>query len=145
MKRLVLAGAFSLALLWAGLVVIWFLAPSDLARNIYIPMLVVALVIYVPVVGKLNAATGLAAKSLDERQRAERQRATAIGQRVTTYLLGAATVIALLLSTGAGNLTTVPTALIYPLFFSLWLTHYSMPGLIAGWRMLEPPPDDEED
>ncbi|GLW08015.1 hypothetical protein Misp01_31450 [Microtetraspora sp. NBRC 13810] len=149
-QRLVVAGAGALALLWAGLVVIWFLAPSDTARNVYISMLFVAFAIGVFVVGVLQQATGgittLSPGRLDERQLDERNRAYTTAHLATTA--GLVVLVALSLQAGrtSGGLTiTIPLALIYPGAFTLAVTHLFLPLLIVGWRLPDPPPDDEDD
>ncbi|MCG5219834.1 hypothetical protein [Streptosporangium sp. KLBMP 9127] len=147
-RRLAGAGVLALALQWTSIPVIWFAAPSDLARNITISSLAISLMIYLPVVSLLNVATkgstGLAEHLLDERQVIERRRAITVAHRATTWVLGGLFLTAALVTNRATQDTmTIPTAIIYPLAFVLWLTHYVLPLLIAGWRLPDPPPEDD--
>jgi hypothetical protein len=147
-RRLAAAGGASLALLWTSIPVIWFTAPSDLAMYITMSLIAVALVIYFPVVSLLNVATkGAAATTmrlLDERQVAERLRANSIAHRLTTWVLGGLFLTAAIVSLSTDeNTMVIPTAVVYPLAFTLWLTQYVLPLLISGWRLPDPPPEDD--
>lgn len=142
-------GVAVLALLWAGLVVIALYAPSDLARNVYLSMFGASIVIGVPVVGWLNTATrgttSLSEHYLDERQIAERRKAYATAHKVTTVMFAVLFLLALNWVSDDGQfVVTVPLALIGPLALTVLVTHAVMPLLIAGWRLTDPPPDDEE-
>ncbi|GAA2404527.1 hypothetical protein GCM10010404_73310 [Nonomuraea africana] len=147
-RRLVLVGVAALVLLWAGLVVIVRYAPSDLARNVYLSMFGIGLVIGIPVIGWLHAATrgglSLPERFLDERQLAERRRAYTSAHRATSVVLAALFVLTNVVSHADGQLTlTVPMALLAPLALTLFATHYTIPIFIAGWLVPDPPPDDE--
>jgi hypothetical protein len=148
-RRLVMAGTAALVILWAGLVVIARYAPSDLARNVYLSMFGVSLVVGLPVISWLHAATRgalyLPERFLDERQLTERRRAYTSAHGATTLVLGLLFVLANFVSWQDGPLSiTIPLALIGPTALTLAATHYTMPLLIAGWRLPDPPPDDGE-
>jgi hypothetical protein len=149
-RRLVAAGAAALVILWSGLVVIARYAPSDLARNVYLSMFGISLVAGIPVVSWLHAATRgalyLPERFLDERQLIERRRAYTSAHGATTLVLGLLFVLANFVSWQDGPLTiTIPLALIGPTALTLAATHYTMPLLIAGWRLPDPPPDDDDE
>ncbi|GAA4578969.1 hypothetical protein GCM10023194_03330 [Planotetraspora phitsanulokensis] len=150
-RRLVAAGAAALVVLWAGLVVIAQYAPSDLARNVYLSMFGVGLVVGLPVISWLHAATRgamyLPEQYLDERQRTERHRAYTSAHGATTAVLALLFVLANFVSWQQdGPLSiTIPLALIGPTALTLAATHYTMPLLIAGWRLPDLPPDDEDE
>ncbi|MFE3455688.1 hypothetical protein ACFXJ8_42945 [Nonomuraea sp. NPDC059194] len=154
-RRLVVVGAAALVVLWAGLVVLWAglvviarYAPSDLARNVYLSMFGISLLVGLPVVGWLHAATrgslSLPERYLDERQSHDRRRAFASAHRATSLVLGSLFVLANVWSYADGQLTlVVPLALVAPLALTLFVTHYTIPLLIAGWQVADPPDDDE--
>ncbi|GAA2798818.1 hypothetical protein [Nonomuraea dietziae] len=148
-RRLVAVGVAALCLLWAGLVVIVRYAPSDLARNVYLSMFAVSLLVGFPVMGWLNAAArgalSLPERFLDERQLAERRRAYTSAHRATSVVLGVLFVLTNVVSHADGQLTlTIPMALVAPLALTLFATHYTIPVLITGWRLTDPPPDDDD-
>ncbi|GAA0575812.1 hypothetical protein [Actinomadura livida] len=147
-RRRVLAGAggAAIAMVWSGTVVSWNLAPSDTAMYWTISLLVLAVLIALPVITVLNAATrgtvSLAERDLDERQVAERLRAHAVAHRAMLVLL--AVVVVAVLGVPGDRGTFIPMAAIVMGVVSLFLTHLLMPVLVAGWRQPDPPPDDEE-
>ncbi|MGV9310280.1 hypothetical protein [Nonomuraea sp. NPDC003727] len=147
-RRLVAVAVAALVLLWAGLVVIARYAPSDLARNVYLSMFGISLLAGLPVTGWLHAGTRgvlyLPERFLDERQLAERRRAFTSAHRATSLVLGSLLVLANLWSFEGGRLTfTVPVALLAPLALTLFVTHYTIPLLVAAWQATDPPDDDE--
>ncbi|GII92381.1 hypothetical protein [Sinosporangium siamense] len=149
-RRIVLVGCAVLALLWIGQGVIIALAPSDLARNIYVVMLVLVVLIGFAVIGWLVAATrgalDLPEHVLDERQRGERHRALATSHRMTSFLLFAGYLAALLwVLSVEGDMVPVPAALLATMPMTIAATHWSVPTLIAAWRIPDPTPDDEND
>src|SRR5437868_7554860 len=87
-RRLVAAGGAVITVLWAGLVVNALYAPSDLARNLYISIIVVSVVTGVPLFILLNissrGAVTLGEEHLDERQVAERRKAYETAHVMTT-------------------------------------------------------------
>jgi hypothetical protein len=139
------AGAAAIAMVWAGTVVSWNLAPSDTAMYWTIGLLVAAVAITLPVIVVLNAATrgtvSLAEAQLDERQVTERLRAYTVAHQVTLVLL--AVVVVAVMSVPGDRGTFVPIAAVVTGIVSLFLTHLLMPVLVAGWRQADPPPDDE--
>lgn len=148
-RRLVAVAAAALVVLWAGLVVIARYAPSDLARNVYLSMFGISLLVGLPVVGWLHTATKgvlyLPERFLDERQLHDRRRAFTSAHRATSVVLGSLFVLANLWSYKDGQLTlTVPVALLAPLALTLFVTHYTIPLLLAAWRVADPPDDDDE-
>ncbi|GII56135.1 hypothetical protein Pth03_45240 [Planotetraspora thailandica] len=148
-RRLVLVGVGALVLLWAGLVVIAQYAPSDLARNVYLSMFLVGVLIGLPVTRWLHAATRgalyLPEGFLDERQLTYRRQAYSSAHRATTLVLCLLFVLANVVSYQEGALTIeIPLALLAPLALTLVATHCTIPLLIAGWRQPDPPPDDDE-
>ncbi|MFF4412560.1 hypothetical protein ACFYY8_08515 [Streptosporangium sp. NPDC001559] len=147
-RRLVIAGGAALLVLWAGLVVIVRLAPSDLARNVYLSMFALAVAVLFPVHGWLTLATkgvtAIPAEYLDERQRGEQQRAYTGAHTLTTVVLAVLVVLAGLWSVGGRLTLNVPTALLLPLALTLLATHYTLPLLLEGWRLPDPPPDEDD-
>ncbi|MEU9025593.1 hypothetical protein [Actinomadura sp. NPDC048394] len=143
-RALAAAGLAGLAMIWAGTVVSWHLAPSDTAMWVTITLLGVSVVTTVPVIGALNVATrgtmSLAESRLDERQVAERLRAFTVAHRIMLAVL-VAVVVAVL----AADTEHVPMAAVVVGVIALFETHMLLPVLVAGWRMPDPPPDDEED
>ncbi|MFD1933511.1 hypothetical protein ACFSKW_18805 [Nonomuraea mangrovi] len=146
-RRLVVVAAAALVVLWAGLVIIARHAPSDLARNVYLSMFGISLLVGLPVVGWLHTATRgvlyLPERLLDERQLHDRRRAYTSAHRATSLVLGSLFVLANFWSYGDRLTLTVPTALVAPLALTLFVTHYTIPLLIAAWTVADPPDDDE--
>ncbi|MFG2086386.1 MULTISPECIES: hypothetical protein [unclassified Spirillospora] len=146
-RVLVGAGAAATAMVWAGTVVSWNLAPSDTAMYWTIGLLILAVLIAVPVISVLNIATrgtvSLSERQLDERQVAERLRAYTVAHQVMLVLL--VVVVAVVFSVPGDRGTFIPMAAIVTGIISLFLTHLLMPVLVAGWRQPDPPPDDDED
>ncbi|TDC62575.1 hypothetical protein E1200_25285, partial [Actinomadura sp. GC306] len=147
-RRRVLAGTggAAVAMVWAGTVISWNLAPSDTAMYWTIGLLMAAVVIVIPVLTVLNAATrgtaSLPEAQLDERQVTERLRAHAVAHQVMLVLL---VVVAVAVFSVPGDRGTyVPIAAVVTGVAALFLTHLVMPVLVAGWRQADPPPDDED-
>ncbi|WP_051712078.1 hypothetical protein [Spirillospora albida] len=145
-RAVVAAGGAAVAMPWAATVVCWHLAPSDTAMVATFVLLGVATALAFPVISLLNAATrgatSLQEHELDERQVAERLRAHTAAHRTMLALL-AGLVFAVLAVPGDRG-TEVPIAAITVGVVALFLTHLSLPLLVAGWRMQDPPPDDED-
>ena len=143
-RTLAAAGLVALAMIWAGTVVSWNLAPSDTAMVVTITLLVLSVVIALPAVTLLNTATrgttSLAEDRLDERQVAERLRAFTVAHRVMLGVLVVFTVVVLGTSSHEVPMAAVATGVI-----ALLETHLLLPLLVAGWRQSDPPPDDDED
>ncbi|MBO2463167.1 hypothetical protein [Actinomadura violacea] len=145
-RRRALAGAglAGLAMIWAGTVVSWNLAPSDTAMWVTISLLAVSVLTTIPVVAALNVATrgttSLAESRLDERQVAERLRAFTVAHRVMLAVL-----VAVVAGVLAADTDHVPMAAVVVGVVALFETHMLLPVLVAGWRLPDPPPDDEDD
>ncbi|WP_157433097.1 hypothetical protein [Actinomadura rifamycini] len=141
------AGGLGLAMPWAGTVVSWHLAPSDTAMYWTIGLFIGYVVIVVPVYGALNIATrgttSLAEDRLDERQVADRLRAYTIAHRAMLLLL-VVLMLAVLAVEGDRD-TFIPMAAIVTGVVALFSTHLALPVLVAGWRLPDPPPDDEDE
>lgn len=145
-RALVVAGTAAMAMIWAGAIVSWNLAPSDTAMYTTISLLAVSVVITVTVVTLLNTATrgmiSLSERRLDERQVAERLRAHTVAHRVMMALL--VVLVVVVLNIGDGREEHVPIAAIVVGVVALLETHLLMPLLVAGWRQPDPPPDDDD-
>ncbi|MFD0904946.1 hypothetical protein [Actinomadura sediminis] len=141
------AGALGLAMPWAGTVVSWHLAPSDTAMYWTIGLFIGYILIVVPVYGALNTATrgttSLAEDRLDERQVADRLRAYTIAHRLMLLLL--VVLVVAVLGVEGDRDTFIPMAAIVTGVVALFSTHLALPVLVAGWRLPDPPPDDEDD
>ncbi|QFG25243.1 hypothetical protein [Actinomadura sp. WMMB 499] len=141
------AGAAAAAMQWAGTVVSWHLAPSDTAMYWTIGLFLGSVVIAVPVAAALNTATrgatSLAEATLDERQIADRLRAHTIAHRLMLLLL--VVLVVGVLSVQGDRSTFVPIAAVVTGVVALFTTHLQLPLLVAGWRLPDPPPDDEDD
>ncbi|MGW5265404.1 hypothetical protein ACWEQG_30910 [Microbispora sp. NPDC004025] len=146
-RLLVVAGAASVLLLWADAAVSWAIAPSDTAVRVNLVLLVVMAAIYIPVVTALNSATrGLASlpeSRLDERQVGERFRAHTYANRVMRLVLGGLAVFVVVATWDAGEKAQIPGAAVFLGVFALLWTHILLPLLVAGWRLPDPPPDDD--
>jgi uncharacterized membrane protein YczE len=147
-RLLVAAGAFALALLWADTVVAWNIAPSDTAVYVNLVLLAAMLGIYIPVATLLNLATrgtmALAERQLDERQVTERLRASTIAHRWTLTLIGVVAVVAGVATADEGRQSEIPGAALMLLLITLWLTHFALPLMVAGWRLADPPSEHDE-
>ncbi|MFF0522519.1 hypothetical protein ACFYTC_27750 [Actinomadura nitritigenes] len=143
-RALAAAGLAGLAMIWAGTVVSWNLAPSDTAMWTTIGLLAVSVATTIPVVAALNIATrgttSLAESRLDERQVADRLRAFTVAHRVMLAVL-----VAVVVGVLAADTDRVPMAAVVVGVVALFETHMLLPVLVAGWRMPDPPPDDEDE
>lgn len=148
-RLLVVAGAVSVLLLWADAAVSWRIAPSDTAVRVNVVLLVIMLAIYIPVVTALNSATrgtaSLPESHLDERQVAERLRAHTYANTAMRLILGGLALLVVVATWNAGAEARIPAAAVFLGVFALWWTHFLLPLLVAGWRLPDPPPDDDQD
>ncbi|WP_326824457.1 hypothetical protein [Streptosporangium sp. NBC_01756] len=148
-RTLVGAGACSAGLIWVSAIVCLYLAPSDLAMWTTFALMGAALVIYVMVYSALVGATrgmvGLAERYLDERQSRERQRIQVEARRGTTAVLIALGALLSLAMPRGEMFVQVPAAAVIMLMLGVIATHVILPALVAGWRMSDPPPDDEDE
>ncbi|MEU8381694.1 hypothetical protein [Streptosporangium sp. NPDC048865] len=147
-RRLIASAvALSLALLWVDVPVSWAGAPSDGADLSDFALLALSMVIYFPAVTLLNIATrgvvNLAERHLDERQLAERLRTVAIAHRGTTGILVALFVTAIALGATQGRDYSMPGDAFFSLALALALTHFVIPLVVSGWRLPDPPGDDD--
>ncbi|GAA4233319.1 hypothetical protein FHR32_000601 [Streptosporangium album] len=143
------AGAGSAGLIWVSAIVCWYLAPSDLAMWTTFALggsaLVIYIVVYSALVGATRGVVGLAERYLDERQSLERQKAQADARRGTTAVLIALGAMLSFAVSGAEMTIRIPSAAIVMLMYAVVTTHLILPSLLMGWRMPDPPPDDEDD
>ncbi|GAA3158010.1 hypothetical protein GCM10010466_55950 [Planomonospora alba] len=146
-RALVGVGAAAMSLFWIAAVVCWLLAPSDLAMWTTFALAGVGVAVYAPVMFVLSAATqgmiNLGGALLDERQRAERDKVYALAHRGTMWVI-IATGIMLGIPTRSAQVVAAPAAALILLAVALLLTHLALPHLIAGWRVPDPLPDDED-
>ncbi|WP_433241884.1 hypothetical protein ACQPYK_37020 [Streptosporangium sp. CA-135522] len=147
-RLLVGVGAAAAGLIWISAIVCYYLAPSATAMWTTFALGGAALVIYVVVYSALVGATrgvvGLAERHLDERQSRERRKIQAEAHRATTVTLVAFGVLLLSAMPSGEMVIRIPAAAIVMLMFGLLATHVIMPSLIAGWRMSDPPDDEDE-
>ncbi|MDL4818709.1 hypothetical protein [Actinomadura opuntiae] len=143
-RGLAAAGLAGLAMIWAGTVVSWHLAPSDTAMVVTVTLLAVSVAVTLPVVSLLNIATrgtmSLAEHRLDERQVADRLRAFTAAHRIMLGVL-----VAVVVAVMASGTDRVPMAAVVVGVVALFETHMLLPVLVAGWRLPDPPPDDEDE
>ncbi|GLZ15136.1 hypothetical protein Acsp04_53710 [Actinomadura sp. NBRC 104425] len=144
-RRLVVAAAGCLGLMWAAAVVCWYLAPSTAAMVTTFVLCGLALVVGAQLWGMLHIVTrgtaSLPEHLLDERQVRERLSAHPIAHRLTLLLL-----LAVFLAVGLAlqeERPEVPSAAAVVLLFALMATVWSLPMLVTAWRMADPPPEEE--
>jgi hypothetical protein len=147
-RRLIASAvALSLALLWADVAVSWASAPSDGADLSDFTLLALSGLIYFPAVSLLNIATRgiveLSERDLDERQVGERLRTVALAHRGTTGILVAVFVLALVAGVSQGRDHSMPGDAFFSLALALMLTHFVLPLVVSGWRLPDPPGDDD--
>ncbi|WP_405139580.1 hypothetical protein OG589_23550 [Sphaerisporangium sp. NBC_01403] len=144
----VVLGGVALATLWTSSIVCWFLAPSDTAMWTTFALMGAGLMIYLWVFAVLAVASGgvvgMADGRLDERQLTERRRVYALAHRGTSWMLGISLVVSFLLMDDGDHVLRIPTAALFMFLMAAWTTHMIMPHLVAGWRLPDPPPDDDE-
>lgn len=143
-----LAGA-GLGLLWADAAVSWGLASGGTAAAVNLVLLAAMLLLYLPAVTVLNAATRggmeLAERYLDERQLGERLRAAGAAHRLGNLMLWAVTIVVMIGTWGRDRELLVPAAGVFLLLLAVTLTHFALPLLVAGWRMPDPPAEEDEE
>ncbi|MFF3441189.1 hypothetical protein [Streptosporangium sp. NPDC002721] len=137
----------ALALLWADVAVSWADAPGDGDELSDFALLAISTVLCIPAISLLNIATRgvveLSERDLDERQVAERLRTVAISQRIMSGILVALFVTALVGGSLPGPDYSMPADAIFSLALALMLTHFMLPLIVAGWRLPDPPGDDD--
>ncbi len=136
----------ALALLWADVPVSWADAQGDGDELSDFTLLAISLVLCIPAISLLNIATRgvveLSERDLDERQVGERLRAVAISHRITSGILVALYVTALVAGSSRGPDYSMPADAIVSLTLALGLTHFMLPLVVSGWRLPDPPGDD---
>ncbi|MDA8369707.1 MAG: hypothetical protein M0026_07530 [Nocardiopsaceae bacterium] len=103
-----------------------------------------ALALLVAVLGtQINIAARWVAgyQGLDERQRAEQSRARIVSHRLTTVLLFALMVAAMLLT---ATDIEVPIAALAPALFVFFLLHSAFPSVYLAWTQPDEVPDEED-
>ncbi|MFH8560559.1 hypothetical protein [Streptomyces sp. NPDC017988] len=95
--------------------------------------------------GVINSSTRglleLRARALDERQRAEKSRVTALAHRAMLWVLLAATIG----SGGAALAGLEVEGFVFPVLFSVFVVHWLMPLWVAGLTARDEPDLDEDD
>ncbi|MBB2913149.1 cellobiose-specific phosphotransferase system component IIC [Streptosporangium becharense] len=154
-RRRLLAGAvaFALATFWVNAVVTWVTPGAGAgwadggASWADVVLWAAILVVYLPSVTLLNVATrgvtALAERDLDERQVSERLRAVGITHRIMTGILVALFAATLAVSLYHGRGYSVPGVALLMLAIALFMTHFVLPLIVSGWRLPDPPPDDD--
>jgi hypothetical protein len=146
-RRLVIAGAGALGLLWVNTAVSWALAPSTTAMVTCFVILAVVLLAGAWVGGTLSLSTrgtvGLPAHLLDERQAKERLHAHARAHRLTLMLLFVTYFAVVMALPDDGQHAGIPSAALALLFAALMATVAALPSLVVAWRMPDTPADDD--
>ncbi|MEU3169115.1 hypothetical protein [Streptosporangium sp. NPDC006930] len=73
----------------------------------------------------------------------ERLRTVAIAHRLTTGILAAVFVMALALGVALGREYSMPGDASFALTLALALTHFVLPLVVSGWRLPDPPGDED--
>ncbi|MFE3460868.1 hypothetical protein ACFXKD_25280 [Nocardiopsis aegyptia] len=96
---------------------------------------------------QLNRAmrTGLRYRSLDERQRVERDHATRVGHHTTGVLLMAVFLLLAAASILPPEVLHLPNELMMPLVWLILMVHSSTPCAYLAWTRPDEIPDDEDD
>ena len=146
-RRLVIAGAVALALLWVNTVVSWVLAPSTTAMVTCFVILAVVGLAGAWIWGTLSLSTrgtvGLPGHLLDERQVEERLDGHARAHRLTLMLLFVTYSAVMLALPDDGQDAGIPSAALILLFAALMATVAALPSLVVAWRMADPPAEDD--
>ncbi|MET8050941.1 hypothetical protein ABZU75_25405 [Streptosporangium sp. NPDC005286] len=148
-RRRLLASAVVLAtsLLWVDAAISWAVPRDDRSALAGLALLAIAMVVYLPAVTLLNVATRgvveLRERDLDERQVGERLRTVAIAHRVTTGILVALATVAIGVGIARGRDHSLPWDALVSVTIALFLTHFVLPLIISGWRLPDPPNDDD--
>jgi ABC-type transport system involved in multi-copper enzyme maturation permease subunit len=146
-RRLVVAGAVALALLWVSAAVSWALAPSATAMVTSFAILAVVGLAGAWIWSTLSLSTrgtvGLPGHLLDERQAKERLHAHANAHRLTLVLLFVTYFAVGLALPDDEQHVGIPSAALTLLFAALMATVAALPSLVVAWRMPDPPADDD--
>ncbi|GAA3158027.1 hypothetical protein GCM10010466_55970 [Planomonospora alba] len=147
-RRLAALGAVAVALLWVDVVPAWTAERDDTPWPFF-ALLGISTVLALPTISLLNVATrgvtALAEKQLDERQVAERLRATALAHRVMHGVLASLAVALLTAGVLVPDEIDVPASAALMTLIALFMTNMMAPLLISAWRLPDPPPDDEDE
>jgi hypothetical protein len=150
-RILVFAGVASIATFWVSAGVCWYLAPSDTAMWTTFALLGFGLLLYFSVLSVFVVASqgmiGPGAKDLDERQLAELRHVYTLAHRGTTWMLVVLVLIASRAPAGwpGEEILKIPGAAAFLTVGAALATHVIMPHLIVGWRLSDPPPEDEDE
>ncbi|MEU4834721.1 hypothetical protein [Streptosporangium sp. NPDC023615] len=146
-RLLAAAAAFGVSLFWVDAAVAWISGPGDGPVLVNIVLLTISLIVYLPAVSLLNVATRgvveLSEGDLDERQVGERLRATALAHRIMTGVLITLLVVVLVVGIPQKREFFMPGGALVLLTIALFMTHFVLPLIVSGWRLPDPPPDDD--
>ncbi|MCP3015452.1 hypothetical protein NGM33_19190 [Nocardiopsis dassonvillei] len=119
---------------------------ATLTMIVLVPAYLVLLVAAAVVHRRLSRATGVTAgyRNLDERQRAELDRATRLGHRVTSALIFAPFLVIAVLEGPTPDHLYFPEELFMPVLWVIYMAHVAVPTLYLAWTQPDEIPDDEE-
>ncbi|MFC9086133.1 hypothetical protein [Nocardiopsis dassonvillei] len=114
--------------------------------TVMVPAFLVLLVTAALVNARLSRATGVTAgyRNMDERQRAELDRATRIGHGVTSVLIFAAFLVVAVLEGPTPDHLYFPEELFLPVLWVIYMAHVAVPALYLAWTQPDEIPDDDE-
>ncbi|WP_150248629.1 hypothetical protein [Nocardiopsis deserti] len=123
-----------------------FQAGTVLTMTVLVPAFLVLLAVATVVHTRLSRATGVTAgyRSLDERQRAELDRATRLGHGVTSALILAAFLVVAVLEGPTPDHLYFPEELFLPVLWVIYMAHVAVPALYLAWTQPDEIPDDGE-
>ncbi|WP_444962128.1 hypothetical protein [Nocardiopsis sp. M1B1] len=119
---------------------------TTLTMTVLLPAFLVLLVAAVVVNTRLSRATGVRAgyRNMDERQRAELDRATRTGHGVTSALILAAFLAVAVLEGPTPDHLYFPEELFLPVLWVIYMAHVAVPTLYLAWTQPDEIPDDDE-
>lgn len=128
------------------LTVALFQPGTALTMTVLLPAFLVLLVVAVVVNTLLSRATGVRAgyRNMDERQRAELDRATRTGHGVTSALIFAAFLAVAVLEGPTPDHLYFPEELFLPVLWVVYTAHVAVPALYLAWTQPDELPDDED-
>ncbi|MFC4529209.1 hypothetical protein [Sphaerisporangium dianthi] len=148
-RTAVALGAVAVGTLYVDAVLCWFTAPSDTAMWTTFGLTALGLVVYAWAFAVLlvasGGAVGLTEDKLDERQLAERQRVRALAHRGTGWMLWLSTILVFNLPVNDDHMVRLPALALSVFVFGLFTTHLILPHLIAGWRLPDPMPEEDDE
>ncbi|MFD6948715.1 hypothetical protein A6A08_15335 [Nocardiopsis sp. TSRI0078] len=147
-RRRVYASLNALAILAATVLmgVINFNPGTTLMTTVLLPVLLVLVAVMLVVTTQLGRATGANSRyrRLDERQRAELNRATRIGHHVTAGLMLAVFLVFAVLEGPSPESVSFPRELFMPVLWVIIMAHTSIPALYLAWTQPDEVPDEEQ-